>query len=247
MTATIRIGTTGWAIPVHCAGAFASDGPVLARYARVLNAVEINSSFYRPHQRKTYQRWAATVPPDFRFAVKVPKAITHIARLRDCTLPAEAFLGEISNLGTTLGPLLLQLPPSFAFDQETVGPFCEMLSQDGRFQIACEPRHATWFTPNVERWLADRRIARVAADPACHPSAAEPGGWGGLSYYRWHGSPKNVLLRIRAPYPRHTARPNGARRRHRDLVHFRQHCVRCRAPERTGAPPLTLPTARRQP
>lgn len=190
MTVTIRIGTAGWAVPVHCAGAFAGDGPVLARYASVLNAVEINSSFYRPHQPKTYQRWAATVPADFRFAVKVPKAITHVARLRDCRLPAETFLGEISNLGTTLGPLLLQLPPSFAFDQGTVGPFCEMLSQDGRFQIACEPRHATWFTPNVERWLADRRIARVAADPACHPSAAEPGGWAGLSYYRLHGSPK---------------------------------------------------------
>ncbi len=47
-----------------------------------------------------------------------------------------------------------------------------------------------WFTPEVDQWLAARRITRVAADPARHPGAAEPGGWRGLSYYRMHGSPK---------------------------------------------------------
>jgi uncharacterized protein YecE (DUF72 family) len=155
-----------------------------------LDAVEINSTFYRSHQPKTFGRWAATVPLSFSFAVKVPKAITHIARLRDCTAPIEAFLDEISNLGATLGPLLLQLPPSFAFDADAVDPVYRVLSQDGRLRIACEPRHATWFTPEAGRWLAKRRIARVAADPARHPGADAPGGWRGLSYYRLHGSPK---------------------------------------------------------
>src|ERR1700728_474261 len=146
MTARIRIGTAGWAIPARSAPEFSGDGSVLARYASALDAVEINSTFYRSHQPKTFGRWAATVPPSFSFAVKVPKAITHIARLRDCTAPVEAFLDEISNLGATLGPLLLQLPPKFAFDADAVDPVCRVLSQDGRLRIACEPRHATWFT-----------------------------------------------------------------------------------------------------
>jgi uncharacterized protein YecE (DUF72 family) len=190
MIPTIRVGTAGWAIPAPVATEFPGDGSVLARYASVLNAVEINSTFYRSHQPKTFERWAATVPATFRFAVKTPRAVTHTARLHDCTGMVEAFLGQISHLGPALGPLLLQLPPSFAFDSRTVEPFCRVLSQDDRLRIACEPRHVSWFTPEVDRWLAERRIARVAADPARHPGAGEPGGWRGLSYYRMHGSPK---------------------------------------------------------
>jgi uncharacterized protein YecE (DUF72 family) len=190
MTARIRVGTAGWAIPARVAPEFPGDGSVLARYANVLNAVEINSTFYRPHQPKTFERWAATVPATFNFAVKTPRAVTHTARLRDSTETVEAFLDQISHLGPTLGPLLLQLPPSFAFDPQTVGPFCRVLGQDGRFRIVCEPRHVSWFTPEVDRWLAKRRIARVAADPARSPGAGEPGGWRGLSYYRMHGSPQ---------------------------------------------------------
>jgi len=56
--------------------------------------------------------------------------------------------------------------------------------------IVLEPRHASWFSPDVDDWLAEHRIARVAADPARVAEAAIPGGWNGLSYYRWHGSPR---------------------------------------------------------
>ena len=76
----IRIGTAGWTVPKAVAHAFPGEGGHLARYAGRLDAVEINSSFYRPHRPATYARWAECVPKDFRFAVKVPRLVTHELR-----------------------------------------------------------------------------------------------------------------------------------------------------------------------
>jgi uncharacterized protein YecE (DUF72 family) len=185
-----RIGTAGWTIPRAAAAAFPAEGSGLRRYAGVFSAVEINSTFRRSHRASTYEGWAAAVPASFRFAVKTPKALTHEARLVGCEAGVEAFVDEVARLGDKLGPILLQLPPSLGFDPAVVDPFCRRLSRDQRFPVVCEPRHATWFTSDVEAWLAERHIARVAADPARHPGAGEPGGWRGLSYYRQHGSPR---------------------------------------------------------
>jgi uncharacterized protein YecE (DUF72 family) len=184
------IGTAAWAIPRASSHDFPAEGSGLSRYASVFNAAEINSTYRRSHQTKTYERWRDTVPERFRFSVKTPKALTHDARLRDCSEGVHAFLKEVSPLAPKLGPILLQLPPSFAFDATVVEPFCRMLARGEQFRIVCEPRHASWFNADVDRWLSDRRIARVAADPARHPGAAVPGGWRGLSYYRLHGSPR---------------------------------------------------------
>jgi uncharacterized protein YecE (DUF72 family) len=112
----IRIGCAGWGLPSAKAGAFPSPGTHLERYVRVLPAVEVNSSFYRPHRRETWERWAASVPPGFRFSVKVPRQITHFRRLREADPALDELLGQVSGLGPKLGPLLVQLPPSFAFD-----------------------------------------------------------------------------------------------------------------------------------
>src|SRR5439155_1202934 len=79
-------------------------------------AAEINTSFYRPHAAKVWARWAASVPSSFRFAVKMPKLITHERALTRAREPLIQFLGEIAALGLALGPLLVQLPPSLAFD-----------------------------------------------------------------------------------------------------------------------------------
>ena len=73
-------------------------GSHLERYGAILDAVEINSSFYRPHRTATYERWAASVPEDFRFAVKVPKAITHERRLKDVGDLLDRFLSEVGGL-----------------------------------------------------------------------------------------------------------------------------------------------------
>jgi uncharacterized protein YecE (DUF72 family) len=184
------IGCAGWSIPSAHAAAFGTEGSHLQRYSTRFRAVEINSSFYRPHRPTTYARWAGSVPEDFRFAVKIPKEITHTRRLRDTEVQAEQFLDEVSSLGTKLGPLLVQLPPSLAFDMGVVGAFFEMMRERFQGEIVCEPRHVSWFTTHADDVLSAHRIARVAADPAIVPQASVPGGWHGMVYYRLHGSPR---------------------------------------------------------
>ena len=185
----LRIGTAGWAIPRTDAAAFGGDGTHLERYAHVLAAAEINSSFHRRHRPATYARWAAGVPPGFAFAVKLPKAITHGARLVGGEALLDAFLAEVAGLGDALGVLLVQLPPSLAFDAAVASAFFTALRDRTAAPVACEPRHPTWFTAEADALLFARQVARVAADPARVLAAAAPGGGDGLAYWRLHGSP----------------------------------------------------------
>lgn len=161
----------------------------LERYAARFPCAEINSSFYKQHRRATYERWAASVPPQFRFAVKVPRAVTHDQRLVAADVLLDVFLDEARGLGDRFGPLLVQLPPSLPFDAAIAEEFFAMLRQLHEGDIVCEPRHPTWFELEAESLLLAYRIARVAADPACVPAAAIPGGWTSLAYVRLHGSP----------------------------------------------------------
>jgi uncharacterized protein YecE (DUF72 family) len=186
----IYIGSAGWNIPRLHRERFAADGSQLQRYASRLNAAEINSSFYRPHAATTYERWAATVPTSFRFAVKIPKLITHDRALTRAREPLARFLDEIAGLGPRLGPLLVQLPPSFGFEARRVGRFFELLRSRHAGPVVCEPRHATWTSTGATRAFDTFRIARVAADPPRAPGLEAPGGWPGIVYYRWHGSPR---------------------------------------------------------
>ena len=185
-----RIGCAGWSLPRAEQAHFPDEGSHLLRYAARFDAVEINSSFHRPHRPATYTRWSASVPPSFRFSVKIPKTITHGFRLEGAGDLLETFLREVDGLGEKLGCLLVQLPPSLGFDPAVVDRFfAEMRSRTAR-PLACEPRHPSWFAPEPEELLIDHRVARVAADPARVPEAAEPGGWRGVTYYRLHGSPR---------------------------------------------------------
>lgn len=185
------IGTAGWTIPREHAHAFPELGSHLVRYAQALNCVEINSSFYHPHMRKTWERWADTTPAGFRFAVKVPKTITHTAKLVNTGALLQTFLEQAAGLGEKLGPLLIQLPPSLAFDEGLAHEFFTTLRELHTSSAVLEPRHATWFTPAVDRLLQNFDIARVAADPAKGSSlAGKPGGWLGLRYFRLHGAPR---------------------------------------------------------
>ena len=184
------IGTAGWTLPKQYAPEFPGEGPHLQRYAARFTGVEINSSFHRPHRKVSYERWAASVPDHFRFAVKIPKVITHTRRLVDTVEPLETFLDQVSGLGPKLGPLLVQLPPSLALDYSIARAFLDTLRERFEGGIVMEPRHASWFGPEGQRLLVSHQVARVAADPAPVPAAAEPGGWTGLVYYRLHGSPR---------------------------------------------------------
>ncbi len=192
------IGTAAWSIPRELANDFPGDGQHLERYARRFACAEIDTSFYRPHRVETYARWAAMTPPHFRFAVKLPRAITHDARLRAARAPLRAFLAQASGLGDRLGVLLVQLPPSLAWDARIARDFFGLLRDTWAGPVACEPRHASWFEPAADRALARLHVSRVAADPASQPEGARPGGWlgpdgdgkGALLFYRWHGSPR---------------------------------------------------------
>lgn len=194
----MRIGTAGWSISREAAGSFPGEGQHLQRYARALNCAEINSSFYRSHRMQVYQRWAAQTPPGFRFSAKLPRGITHEGRLRRAREPLQSFLAEAAGLGDRLAVLLVQLPPSFAFEARPVRSFFSLLAELFGGSMVCEPRHASWFTPSADRLLAALKVSRAAADPARWPQAARPGGWlgpqgdgrGAVLYHRWHGSPR---------------------------------------------------------
>ena len=187
--AELRIGTAGWSIPLRDAAGFPAVGSSLERYAAGFTCAEINSSFHRSHRPLTYQRWAEAVPANFRFSAKLAKTITHKQRLADAEAMVESFIAELGGLGTKLAVILVQLPPSLVFDPAVTAAFFDGLASQTQVQLVCEPRHPSWFEAEADALLAERRIARVAADPAKVPAAAEPGGWRGLSYYRLHGSP----------------------------------------------------------
>lgn len=186
----VSVGCAGWSLPRALWPEFAATGTHLERYATRLNAVEINSSFYRPHQHATYVRWAASVPESFRFSVKVPKLITHQQRLRDCAGLLDDFLAQASGLGDKLGCLLVQLPPSLAFDAGTASTFLSDLRQRYKGPVALEPRHASWFDAPANALLNRWQVARVLADPVVHAAGRQPGGFAGLLYVRLHGSPR---------------------------------------------------------
>lgn len=196
-SAAVRIGCAGWAIPLQAMHLFGAGDSHLARYATRFDVVEINSSFYRPHRVSTYRRWAGSVPPGFRFVVKLPRQITHEARLVEAGVALERFLGEVAGLGPKLGGILVQLPPSLALDPPTAREFFSLLRAGCDAPIACEPRHASWFDPCATALWEAFSITRVAADPARLPDASRSAGPvdAGWSYWRWHGYPRMYYSR----------------------------------------------------
>lgn len=186
----VYVGCAGWALRKEHQALFPEGSSHLERYAGRFNAVEINSSFYKPHRPATYRRWGETTPANFRFAVKTPRELTHNQRLHDPEPLLDRFLGEAAALEDKLGPLLVQLPPHLALSRKTAETFFAAFRARFDGAIVCEPRHETWFTSEAEALLQSYRIGRVAADP---PRAAEdgrPGGDPSVIYYRLHGSPE---------------------------------------------------------
>jgi uncharacterized protein YecE (DUF72 family) len=203
---SLVVGTAGWSIASAAADSFPAEGSSLERYAAVFRGVEINSSFHRPHRAATWARWAEAVPEGFCFAVKMPKTISHRQKLAGCGDLVERFLEESGALGGKLAILLLQLPPKLAFDAALAEDFLADLAGRTGARVACEPRNASWFETEADALLARLGVARVAADPARVPEAAEPGGWRGLAYWRLHGSP----VMYRSAYGRERLEPYAA-------------------------------------
>jgi uncharacterized protein YecE (DUF72 family) len=190
----VTIGIAGWALPRADAEIFppAAFGSNLARYAAVFDAVEINSSFYRPHKPETYARWAESVPPGFRFAVKLPRSVTHEKRLQDVEPDLDQFVAEAGTLGAKLGWVLVQTPPSLRFDPAAAEALFAGLRRRlpaGTIALACEARHGSWFGEESTALMRELGICRVIADPP----AGEPGQYVATqadeTYIRLHGSP----------------------------------------------------------
>jgi uncharacterized protein YecE (DUF72 family) len=179
-----RIGCAGWNLPKYLRDPSLS---YLERYAQLFNCVEVNSSFYRHHQPKTYARWADAVPEDFRFSVKAPRAITHASEAVKATI--DRFLNETRELGHKLGPLLIQFPPKAAFKRSVASELFLSFREKFNGEIVCEPRHATWFEHEAYELLKAYFISLVAADPK--PVSGAPGVLEQESrYYRLHGAPR---------------------------------------------------------
>lgn len=183
------VGTAGWSIPANISTEFPNTGFSIEKYATRFNAVEINSSFYRPHKLSTYQKWASQVPGEFSFSVKLPRNMTHNSRLQNIDNALEQFAEQVSGLGSKLGCVLVQLPPTLVFSKPNTASAFVLLRQTFTCAIVCEPRHQTWFSNEVDEFLSGTGVARAAADPALSTQAAVPGGDDQTCYYRLHGAP----------------------------------------------------------
>ena len=193
--ADVRVGTAGWSIPRAAAFRFDSAGTHLQRYSRWLRCAEINSSFYRPHTAATYGKWRDSTPRDFRFAVKMPRTITHELKLQGARAPLVAFLAQTDGLAEKRGPILVQLPPSLSFEASVVTRFLNLVRKLYKGPVVCEPRHATWFSSAVASLLDRYGVSRVAADPSPVPDATVPAGSPRVAYFRLHGSPRTYWSR----------------------------------------------------
>jgi uncharacterized protein YecE (DUF72 family) len=195
MTGRIYAGCAGWNLPRAVQQHFPQQGSHLERYASVLPAVEINSSFYRPHRAATYARWHDSVPDGFRFSVKMPRTITHQLRLHAAERELLQFMEAAGHLREKLGCLLVQLPPSLPYERTLAARFFDQLRSVAAMDIACEPRHASWAGAEASELLGSLRIARVIADPPVLEAPFEP-LYTEVVYMRLHGSP----IIYRSPY-----------------------------------------------
>jgi len=163
----VRIGTCGWGFGDWRGTLYPPDLPeseFLGFYARYFPAVEVDSTFYSAPSENVLRRWIEMTPAAFRFACKLPRAITHLCRLRDCTAELNSFFAAIEPLGSKLQVVLVQLPPSFT-PKEGKQPLRKFLAQLPRdFRFAIEFRNSGWHRPQIISLLEKCRVCWVWAD-----------------------------------------------------------------------------------
>src|SRR5260370_33601542 len=158
----LRVGTSGYSYK-EWKGSFypqkLADREMLSFYAQQFSTVEINHSFYRMPTENVMLQWAKPVPEAFRFALKANQQITHMQRLRSCESTLKRFLevASVLNDGDHLGPILVQLPPTFKFDRPLLEDFLAM--RPPAFHFAFEVRHASWYTEDTYAVLRQHETA----------------------------------------------------------------------------------------
>ena len=159
MTAAVRLGTQGWSYP-DWNGVFYPPGSKqedrLPFYAEIFDTVELDTTFYHAPKATIARSWARHTPAGFRFAAKLPRAITHEALLRDAGPALADFVRALEPLGDKLGPVLAQMPAEFTRDGDSVRHLDTFLaSRPAALRLAVEFRHASWHLPAT--WDALRR------------------------------------------------------------------------------------------
>ena len=164
---------------------FPSHGTGLARYAGTFDFVEVNTTVYRAVRSETFAAWAQQTPTDFRFSVKINRAVTHAARL-SANAKLEQALEPMMSLGAKLAAVLIQLPPTLVFDRSRDSAFLARLRRSFDGMVAWEPRHPSWDAADVAPLLAEYAVTRVMTQ--IPPPGAPPGEAG--TYIRLHGAPR---------------------------------------------------------
>ena len=183
----LYLGTSGWSY-ADWEGTVYPPGTTpasrLAEYVKHFATVEIDSTFYGAPTRRTVERWRTVAPRGFLFAAKFPQAVTHETNLVGSEAEAERFVRTMADLGDKLGPLLLQLPPSFGV--EGMGVLEDFLKRlPGGFRYAVEVRHRSWLGSDLPKMLREHGVALTLIDYPRMPRMEE--ATAGFSYVRLLG------------------------------------------------------------
>jgi uncharacterized protein YecE (DUF72 family) len=193
-------GTSGWTYDWE--GFYPDDLPNGRRldfYSQRFSTVEVNYSFYHLPRETTYEKWAEHTPKAFVFALKLSRYITHIKRLEGARDALREFTGRAARLGAKLGPLLVQLPPSFRFDAGRLERFLEEAREVGKehglypLRLAFEFRHPTWFENDARTALESLKqhgAAFVCGHSSRYPYPFEEPLTADFMYLRFHGPDK---------------------------------------------------------
>jgi uncharacterized protein YecE (DUF72 family) len=189
---TLYTGTSGYSYQ-HWKGLFYPEGlgqaKLLSYYAQHYNTVEINATFYRTFGRHVFERWSASTPENFTFAIKGPKSITRDKRLQDVNEELAIFFEGAAGLGDKLAVILWQMPPSFKLDPETLEVLAKFLAKlPSDYRHAFEFRHVSWDHPSALELLQRYTIGWVIADSSRYFGSQQiPADF---SYIRYHGPTK---------------------------------------------------------
>jgi uncharacterized protein YecE (DUF72 family) len=174
----IRIGISGWQYKGWRGVFYPPKLPhrrELEFAAGKFSTLEINGTFYSLQRPSSFERWASETPADFVFAVKGPRYITHMLKLRNARIPlANFFASGVLLLGAKFGPLLWQFPPIFRFDARKIKDFFERIPRDFGAAKRLARKHDKWLRKRVSFEDADSRHKLRHAIEIRHPSLCRP-------------------------------------------------------------------------
>jgi len=188
----LHLGTMGWSYSFWTGTLYPPElkpGEYLQEYSKHFNSVEIDSTFYRTPSPQTVQTWEKQVPTGFKFAAKFPRLITHERMLRDCRQQADRFIATMSQLNDKLGPLLIQLPPTFTIKHfAQLQDFLEDLPTGCRYAV--EIRNAQLRNENLWHLLRKTETAMVLINQSA--SGGVDPATSGFVYMRWEGDRRKI-------------------------------------------------------